>query len=95
MQLGFDVDEVSQIAVTLADGSQHYVAKIAPIESAFENRTYVTEALVMGNEPLMGALPIEAMDLLVDLRMQTIFVNPAHPNVPVVLAKGFRREEQN
>ena len=63
LQLGFDTTEVSQQAVTLADGHQRKVSKIAPIEIAFENRTYVTEALVvLGNECLMGVLPLEAMD---------------------------------
>ena len=43
LQLGFDIAEVSRQVVTLADGHQRKVPKIAPIEIAFENRTYVTE----------------------------------------------------
>ncbi|WP_374563690.1 hypothetical protein, partial [Nitrosomonas sp.] len=35
---------------------------IAPIEIAFENRTYVTEAVVLGNEPLLGVIPLEGFD---------------------------------
>ena len=46
-QLGFDPSEVSTQFVHTADGRQLKVPKIAPIEIAFENRTYVTEALVM------------------------------------------------
>ena len=87
IQLGFDLSEVSQQVVTLADGRQHKVPKIAPIEIAFANRSYVTEALVLGNEPLMGVLPLEAMDLMVDPLRQQLIVNPAHPNYPVALAK--------
>jgi hypothetical protein len=63
------------------------VPKIAPIEICFENRSYVTEALVMGDEALMGVLPLEAMDLLVDPTQQRIIVNPDHPNYPVASAK--------
>jgi len=87
LQLGFDTTEVSRQVVTLADGHQHKVPKIAPIEIAFDNRTYVTEALVLGDECLMGVLPLEAMDLLVDPKTRAIIVNPAHPNYPVALAK--------
>jgi clan AA aspartic protease len=87
LQLGFDITEVSQQVVTLADGHQRKVPKIAPIEIAFENRTYVTEAVVLGNEPLMGVIPLEAMDLVVDPRRQALVVNPQHPNYPVALAK--------
>lgn len=87
LQLGFDLDEVSRQTVTLADGHQRKVPKIAPIEIAFENRSYVTEAVVLGNEPLLGVIPLEAMDLVVDPRQQLLVVNPQHPNYPVALAK--------
>ena len=50
LQLGFDITEVGRQMVTLANGHQLKVPKIAPIEIAFENRTYVTEAVVLGNE---------------------------------------------
>lgn len=87
LQLGFDVTEVGRHVVTLADGRQIKVPRIAPVEIAFGNRSYVTEALVLGDEPLMGALPLEAMDLLVDPVRQQLVVNPAHPNFPVASAK--------
>ena len=87
LQLGFDIAEVRQQAVTLADGHQCKVPKIAPVEIGFENRSYVTEALVLGNEPLLGVIPLEAMDLVVDPRLQKLIVNPQHPNYPVALAK--------
>ncbi len=87
LQLGFDITEVRQQTVTLADGHQRKVPKIAPIEIVFENRSYVTEAVVLGNEPLLGVIPLEAMDLVVDPRQQALIVNPQHPNYPVALAK--------
>lgn len=87
VQLGFDTTEVSTQIVTLADAKQRKVPKIAPIEIAFENRTYVTEAIVLGDEPLLGVIPMEAMDLVVHPREQTLMVNPLHPNYPVALAK--------
>jgi len=73
--------------VTLADGHQRKVPKIAPIEISFQNRSYVTEAVVLGNEPLLGVILLEAMDLIVDLSQQMLIVNPQHPNYPVALAK--------
>ncbi len=87
VQLGFDPEECTTKTVTLADGHQRLVPWIAPIMIAFANRTYATEALVLGDEPLMGVLPIEAMDLVVDARKQVITVNPAHPNEAVYKAK--------
>ncbi|MFI3155175.1 MAG: clan AA aspartic protease [Methylococcaceae bacterium] len=87
VQLGFDSTEVSRHIVTLADGRQLKVPRIAPIEIIFGNRSYITEALVLGDEALMGVLPLEAMDLLVDPLREQLIVNPAHPNFPVALAK--------
>lgn len=87
LQLGFDITEVSRQVVTLADGHQRKVPKIAPIEIAFGNRTYVTEAVVLGNEALLGVIPMEAMDLIVDPRQQILIANPQHPNYPVASAK--------
>ncbi|MCX7095186.1 MAG: clan AA aspartic protease [Methylobacter sp.] len=87
VQLGFDTTEVSRHIVTLADGRQLKVPRIAPIEIIFGNRSYITEALVLGDEALMGVLPLEAMDLMVDPLRQQLIVNPAHPNFPVALAK--------
>lgn len=39
LQLGFDMTEVSRQVVTLANGHQRKVPKIAPIEIAFGNRS--------------------------------------------------------
>ena len=89
-QLGFDTAELSQQFVRTADGRQIKVPRIAPIEIAFENRTHVTEAVVLGDEALMGVIPMEAMDLLVDPRTQRLIVNPEHPNYPVASAKDLR-----
>jgi len=87
IQLGFDITEVRQQIVTLADGHQRKVPKIAPVEISYDGRAYVTEAVVIGNEPLMGVIPLEAMDLIVDPRQQKLIANPQHPNYPVALAK--------
>jgi clan AA aspartic protease len=87
LQLGFDITEVSSQFVPTADGRQLKVPKIAPVEIAFENRSYVTEAVVLGDEPLMGVIPMEAMDLVIEPAQERLVVNPAHPNYPVASAK--------
>ena len=43
--------------------------------------------LVLGNEALLGVIPLEAMDLMVDPRQQTLIANAQHPNYPVAFAK--------
>jgi len=84
-QLGFDSEEAETVRITVADGRS--LTKIAPVRIEFANRSYVTEAFVIGDEPLLGVVPIEAMDLIVDPVSQQLRVNPAHPNYPVFPVK--------
>ena len=56
-------------------------------EVKFENRTCFTGALVLGDSVLMGAIPMEDMDLVVHPREQKVIVNPKSPNIPSASVK--------
>jgi hypothetical protein len=43
--------------------------------------------LVFGDEPLLGAVPMEMMDLVLHPATQTLTVNPESPFLPFALAK--------
>lgn len=85
IQLG--LRELEQREVTLADGHRVAVPYVGPIEVRFKNRRCFTGAMVMGDEPLLGAIPMEDMDLVVPPSRQTVDVNPESPNIPSSLAK--------
>ena len=87
LQLGFDLTEVSVREIVLADGSRHSVPMIGPLRVRFADRFCDLSALVVGDEPLFGAVPMEMMDLVLHPATQTLSVNPASPYVPVALAK--------
>ena len=87
VQLGFDISETSTREVVLADGARKIVPMIGPIRVRFADRHCDLSALVMGDEPLFGAVPMEMMDLILHPASQTLAVNPASPFVPVALAK--------
>lgn len=53
----------------------------------FGNRNCFTGALVLGDAVLLGAVPLEDMDLVISPRSQTITVNPESPNIPAALVK--------
>lgn len=89
-QLGFDIAEVRQRVIRLADGSDRTVPVIAPVTIEFENRWYTSEALVLGDEPLIGCIPMEAMDVIVEPKTQRMVVNPKHPNFAVSVVKSGR-----
>ena len=81
------LEENTKREVTTADGSSHLVPYVGPIELVFENRNCFVGALVMGNEVLLGAVPMEDMDLIVSPAHRKVVVNPDSPNFPHALVK--------
>jgi clan AA aspartic protease len=86
LQLRLEVLEMRE--VTLADGSSRSVPYVGPVQLRFKNRTGFTGALVMGDQVLLGAIPMEDMDLVVSPRTRSVDVNPASPNLARSLAKA-------
>jgi clan AA aspartic protease len=73
--------------VTLADGSRRSVPYVGPIQIRFGNRMGFAGALVMGDQVLFGAIPMEDMDLVVIPGTRSLQVNPLSPNVATSQAK--------
>ena len=65
----------------LADGRIVEYEVAGPIEVRFKNRRCVVEAMVLpgDNEMLLGAIPLEDMDVLIHPQRQELIVNPEHP----------------
>ena len=82
--------ELEKKEVTLANGTKQVVPYVGPLLMRFKNRQGFGGAIVMGDEPLLGAIPMEDMDLIVIPRTRSVDVNPANPNIAVSLAKGLR-----
>lgn len=80
-QLG--VPFIEKQFATLADESVIEVDVVGPIELRFENRRTSVDAIVLPGdaEILLGAIPMEDMDVLIDPRQQKLVVNPKHPYV--------------
>lgn len=75
------LEQYDQKEVTIADGSKRLVPYMGPIEIRFKNRVGLGGALVIGDQVLLGAIPMEDMDLVVSPKDRRIDVNPASPNV--------------
>ncbi len=79
-ELGFDVEEASRASISLADGRRQRVPVLRPVEVHFGERNGCLDVFVLGDECLVGVLPLEAMDLVIDLQKQQLVTNPAHPD---------------
>lgn len=90
--LQLKLEALEQREVTTADGKKRLVAYVGPVQVRFENRNCFTGALVLGDSVLLGAVPLEDMDLVISPRLQTITVNPESPNIPAALVKSCSKD---
>jgi clan AA aspartic protease len=87
VQIQLGLEEAEKKEATLADGSKKLVPYVGPVELHFKNRVGFTGALVMGDEVLLGAIPMEDMDLVLIPKTRTLDVNPANPNIAGAIVK--------
>ena len=87
VQVQLKLEAVDEKEVTLADGSRRLVPYVGPIELRYRNRIGFVGALVMGDQPLLGAIAMEDMDLVVVPKTRQVVVNPESPNIASSVAK--------
>lgn len=65
----------------LANGHIVECNVVAPVEVRFKNRQTTCRAMVLPDdtEPLLGAIPMEDMDVLIHPSRQELIVHPDHP----------------
>ncbi|HEY7296448.1 MAG TPA: clan AA aspartic protease [Xanthobacteraceae bacterium] len=83
------LDQLERREITLADGSKRLVPYMGPVIVSFANRQCYAGAMVLGDEALLGAIPMEDMDLVVLPDSRQVAVNPKNPNIAVSIAKGL------
>ena len=79
-QLGLGVQK--QLEVVLADGSLRKCDYVGPVNIHFENRFAGCHALVLPglDEVLLGVIPLEEMDVIIDPITQQLAVHPDRPH---------------
>jgi len=87
VQIQLKLEAIDNKEVTLADGSKKVVPYVGPIELRFKNRVGFAGALVMGDQVLLGAIPMEDMDLVIVPKTRTLDVNPDSPNIASSIVK--------
>jgi clan AA aspartic protease len=79
-QLGLEVEK--QLEVVLADGSYRKCDYVGPVNIYFENRFSCVHALVLpgADEILLGVIPLEEMDVIIDPLSEKLVVHPDRPH---------------
>jgi hypothetical protein len=70
-----------------ADGRREDVDVTEPVLVELMGRHTIEEALVLGDEVILGHTILEKTDLNVDCRGQRLLPNPAHPDQTVITLK--------
>ena len=75
--------------VLLADGTKRTLEVAGPVKVRFKERDCITDAFVLPNneEPLLGAVPMELMDLIIIPSAEKLDYNPLHPDGPLYSMK--------
>ena len=82
LAIQLDLQTETTREVTVANGRSMKVPYAGPVKVEFGNRMCFVGALVMGDEVLLGAVPMEDMDLILQPSLQKVTVNPSSPNIP-------------
>ncbi|HMF56622.1 MAG TPA: retroviral-like aspartic protease family protein, partial [Pyrinomonadaceae bacterium] len=80
-QLGLAIR--GQRVAEYADGRKEAVGVTEPIIIDIDGRDTMEEALILGDEVLIGQTVLEKLDLIVDCSNGRVMPNPAHPDQPV------------
>ncbi len=78
-----DLPVIDEQVFRMADDSERPARVVGPVEIRFENRRASVDAVVLGedNEVLLGSIPLEDLDVLIDPKQRRLIVNPASPDI--------------
>ena len=79
---------LEQREVTTADGRKRQCDYVGPVHVRFGNRSCFVGALVSGDSVLLGAIPMDDMDLVIHPLCRTVTVNPKSPDIPSAIVKS-------
>ncbi len=80
LQLQLGLETLGEQEAELADGSIRLLKIAGPVQIRFENRMSITTAMIIpGGEALLGAIPMEDLDVIIHPREQKLVVNPDNP----------------
>jgi clan AA aspartic protease len=89
IQSQLELPFIEKRKVQVADGRVVEYDVVGPVDVRFANRKSTCTAFVLpgDSEPLLGAIPMEEMDVLIHPQRQQLIVNPEHPNYAVLKMK--------
>lgn len=91
LQLNLQTESMREVSV--ADGRNVNVPYVGPLKVTFGKRFCYVGALVLGDEVLLGAVPMEDMDLVINPSRRELTVDPLSPNIPHARVKSLKKTQ--
>jgi clan AA aspartic protease len=99
LMINENIQEVLQLPVVerrrgvLANGQVVECDVVSPVELRFKNRQTTCRAMVMPGdaEPLLGAIPLEDLDVVIHAQRQELIVNPDYPDMASTYLKAKKK----
>lgn len=84
-----DLEVEGSLDVEIADGSRIKCEVVGPVKVLFKNRSTNTSAIVIpsANEVLLGVIPLEGMDVIIDPLKQELTLPPDRPYLARMIVK--------
>jgi clan AA aspartic protease len=82
-----ELGRVGRWVAEYADGRQEPVDLTEPFTIEIMGRQELEDAMVLGDEVIIGQTALEKLDLMVDCVAQRLIPNPEHPDQPVSKVK--------
>jgi clan AA aspartic protease len=81
--------KVNEVETELANGALMQADVVGPVEVRFQNRKTVVNAVVVeaDTDVLLGAIPMQGMDVMVDPKREQLILNPDSPDKARMLMK--------
>ncbi len=91
MQEYLQIPVVDRKTGMLANGQPIRCDVVGPVEIRFKNRRTICQAMVLpgDSEPLLGAIPMEDMDVVINPLRQELTVNPESPDIAMTILKSY------
>jgi clan AA aspartic protease len=84
-----DLPKIDDMQAELGDGSIVQLEVVGPVEVRFQNRRTIVNAMVVPDsaDVLLGAIPMQGLDVLIDPKREQLIVNPESPDIARMLLK--------
>jgi clan AA aspartic protease len=92
VQKRLDLPVVDRRTIWLADETEMEIDMVGPVEVHFENRMTIVRAVVLPGleQVLLGAIPLEGLDLFIDPVGERLVGNPKSPHAATSQIKQIR-----